>query len=106
MKTSLTGRRPPLDVDDGRLRSGFLEASLALQLLDLPLVKIALQPADAVDEQLAVEVIDLMLERHGEQAFGLEAHFLLLRRERPHEHARCPLHLRREVDDREAAFLP
>src|SRR5262245_42822020 len=63
MKTSFTvavtaGRS---DVQRGALRRFFLEPSLADHFLDLPLVEVTLQAADAIDEELAIEVVYLVL---------------------------------------------
>src|SRR5262245_51569505 len=45
------------------------------QFLDPPHDEVALDPAQAVDEQRAVEVIDLVLQRPGQQRRALDALF-------------------------------
>jgi hypothetical protein len=54
-------------------------------------VEVALEPRDAVDEELAVQVIELVLERDGEEPVGLDRDLLLLRRPRLEEDALGPL---------------
>src|SRR5882672_7529154 len=110
MKTSLTRRaslaQVGLDVRGRVLRGRFLELPVLQELLHAALVEIALQAADAVDEELAVEMVDLVLQRHRKQALGLDPHFLLVRRVGAEQNARRAVDLGREVDDREAALFP
>src|SRR5262249_42509932 len=68
-KTSRSaGAAAPLDRGG---RAG-LFALLAQLLLAPARVHAALEPADAVDEEDAVEVVDLVLEAHGLEVFGLD----------------------------------
>jgi hypothetical protein len=64
--------------------------ALAQRLLDALHVQLALQAAQAVDEQRAVEVVDLVLQRDREEPVGLERDLALLEVPALHEHARRP----------------
>src|SRR5260370_35282438 len=74
-------------------RGGTREVSLALldQLLEFAFVEFAFDPADPIDKQFAVEMIDLMLQRAREQLVGFDLDLLVARGPRAHAHARRPL---------------
>src|SRR5512146_828751 len=103
MKTILSGVAIS-DPDAG----GPLAIGLALlyQLGEFTPVKFALDAADAIDEELAVEMVDLMLQRHREQVICLDLDFLFLGRPRAHQHPRGAFYVGGVVDHREASFLP
>src|SRR5919205_3513277 len=65
MKTSLSGIPPPSDAVLA------LALFLAGSLGELPDDQVALQLREVVDEEHAVEVIDLMLEADGEEPLGI-----------------------------------
>src|SRR5262249_18843853 len=88
----------------GRLRA-FLGFALQL-LLALRDVEAALEPADPIDEQLAVEVVDLVLEAHRLEPLRADLDLLAVEIQRAQEHALRALHLRLEVGYREASLVP
>src|ERR1700726_1769134 len=104
IKTIRNGARPASDADGG----GGLPIGLALldHFCEFAPVEFALDAADAIDKQLAVEMIDLVLQRDRQEFFRFDLDFLLLERPRAHQHALGPLHVGREIDHREAPFLP
>ena len=59
---------------------GFSLGSCPLRshLLEPSGVKVSLQPADAIDEELAIEVIDLMLQSHGQEPLPIQSYFSFL----------------------------
>src|ERR1700758_724207 len=103
MKTILNGVAIS-DPDAG----GPLAIGLALlyQLGELAPVQFALDTADAIDKELAVEVVDLVLQRDREQVVRLDLDLLLIRSPRTHQHARGASHVGGIVDNREASLLP
>src|SRR5262245_39916459 len=80
--------------------------AVAQHLLDAALVGIALEGAQPVDEELAVEVVELVLERHRQQAVGLDLDLALVERPRPEQDLGAALHLGGVVDDTETALFP
>src|SRR5262249_20578816 len=66
---------------------------------------LALEAGDMVDEQHAVEVVDLVLQAGGEQSVGFHHLFLAIKIEVGDAHGGGPRHLLVEFRDREAAFL-
>ena len=75
------------------------------QLLELPHHHVALQLGNVVDEQHAVEVVDLVLQAGREQAVGLELLRLAVRDRDSRPSPRRALDLGVIVGDRQAAFL-
>src|SRR5688572_7666928 len=65
----------------------------------------ALKPGDVVDEQHAVEVVDLVLDAAGQEPGGLELLLLAGEVEILHPHLCRSLDILVEFRDREAAFL-
>jgi predicted O-linked N-acetylglucosamine transferase (SPINDLY family) len=61
---------------------------------------------DAIDEELAVEVVDLVLEADGLEAFGANRDLVALEIARAQQHALGALDLGLEIGDGEAALLP
>src|SRR5687767_14681033 len=78
-----------------------------LVLLQLPLRERrgALQDAQVVEEQLAVEVVDLVLQAAREQLGRLDLVRVAVEVHRAHDDVLWPLDVRIDVGDREAAFL-
>src|SRR5579885_906251 len=105
MKTIRSGAAAAAsDLDaGGPLLIGF---ALLDQLGEPAAVKLALDAAQAIDEEAAVEMIDLVLQRDRQQILSLDLDRLLLRRPRAHHHLFRALHLGGEIDHREAALLP
>src|SRR6266436_5937033 len=87
---------------------GWLAIGLALPgvLGEFAAIEFALQAADAIDEEPAVEMIDLVLEGDREQIGGLEFNLFLLRRPGADQHFGRAFDLGGEIDHREAALLP
>src|SRR5581483_6224342 len=69
-------------------------------------VEVALQTAHAIEDELAVQVIDLVLQRDGEQPFGVDFKLFFFFIERLELDARGAFDLDREIDDAETAFFP
>src|ERR1700693_2837450 len=103
MKTILSGVTIS-DPDAGETRA--IGLALLYQLGEFARVQSALDVADAIDEELAVEVVDLMLQRHREQVVGLELDFLLLGCPRAHQHARGAFDVGGIIDHRKASLFP
>src|SRR5262245_5704114 len=87
------------------LRVG-LDLLLAKLLHALAHVHAALEPADAVDEEDAVEVVDLVLEAHRLEPLGLDLERVAVEIGRAQAHALGALDVGLEVRNREAAFVP
>src|SRR5579859_4392534 len=89
-------------------RGGTLEVGFALldQLLEFAFVEFAFDPADPIDKQFAVEMIDLMLQRDRQQIVGFDLDFLLVRCPRAHQHVRRALDFGCVIDHRETSFFP
>src|SRR5689334_13494412 len=66
---------------------------------------LAFEPRDVIDEQHAVEMIDLMLQAGGKEPARLHLLLSALKVEILDPHLRRPLDLLVELRDREAAFL-
>src|SRR5262245_26891700 len=102
MKMILSGAASS-DADRGGTLIGF---ALLDHFLELAAIQLALDAAYPVDEQLAIEMIYLVLEGHREQLLGLDLDFLLFGRPRPDQHLGGTFHFRGIVDHRKASFLP
>src|SRR5580698_2114098 len=104
MKTIRSGAPVASDTDGG----GGLPIGLALldHFRDLAAIEFAFDTADAIDEELAVEMIDLVLQRYREQVVGLDLDFFLAWRPGPHQHSFSALHICRKSDHREASLFP
>ena len=88
------------------MRPLFLFALELQRLLPLLHVHVALQPADSVDEEHTVQVIDLVLKADGAQLLCLLDPFVAVQIEPADPDLLGPLHLGLEVGDREAALCP
>src|SRR5487761_5863 len=75
-----------------------------LGLAELAQDDVALQRRDVVDEQHAVEMVDLVLDASGEQALGLELADFVLRVEIAYADRRRPLDVGILLGQRQAAF--
>ena len=64
-----------------------------------------MRQADAVDEELAIQMVDLMLQRLGEQAFALDLKKLSLQVLGPHLGKDTPLGFGPYLGKRKAAFF-
>src|SRR5262249_57681650 len=80
--------------------------AVADHLPDAALVRVALERADSVDEQLPVEMVDLVLQRDREQTVGLDGDLLLIEGPRFHQDLGAAAYLGGELHDPEPAFLP
>ena len=104
MKTILNGVG---DFRSGRWRAAAPSALPSLiSFCEFAPVEFALDPADAIDEELAVEMIDLMLQRDREQVVRLDLDLLLVGRPRAHQHARRAFHVGGVIDHRQASLFP
>src|SRR6266851_201588 len=85
-----------LDSDTGGpLAIGF---ALLNHFLQSAAIELSLDTADAVDKQLAIQVVDFVLDRDGEQLVSFELDLFLLRRPCTHQNLRCPRHLSGVID--------
>src|SRR5512138_3481213 len=102
MNTRRQGRRS----DDERSGTAAALAPLAFELSPPGAVQVALQTRQPVEEERAVEVVDLVLKRHREELLRLDGDLALVRSPRAHEHTPGALHRCRQLGYRQAAFLP
>src|SRR5437763_7939023 len=102
MKTILSGGRAS-DADvGGRLTIGL---ALLQKLGQLAPVQLALYPAQPVNEQLTVEVIDLVLKRDRAQFSRLYFNFPFFECPGLNEHFGFASHLGTEIDHRKESFV-
>src|SRR5262245_41019086 len=103
MKTRRSGIRPSFDAGDRRLRVLFLGP--LRRLGELLRDAVALELGDAVDEELAVEVVHLVLDAGGVEALGLLLVQLPVEIEIFDPHLGGALDVLVHVGDRQTSFL-
>src|SRR5579885_485566 len=103
MKTIFSGVAIALDADRGGTLVGL---ALLDQFLELASIKFALDAADSIDEQLAFQMVDLVLQRDRQKIVGFNLDLLLLRRPCAHQHLGRALNLGGIVDHGQASFFP
>src|SRR5215211_2859494 len=79
--------------------------TLRLHLLPLAQQQLPLQRTDTVDEQNAIEVVDLVLQDASEQSLRRDANAFTRTVETLDHHRRGPLHDLLQSRDRQASFL-
>src|SRR5579863_4302947 len=104
IKTILSGECCASDLDGG----GWLAIGLALldHFGETAAIEFAFDPAYAIDEELAIEMVDLVLEGDCQQFVCLDFDLLFFGCPRAHQNASGALHLSCKIDHRQTTLFP